>query len=203
VVAGGSGLARLFEGLGAVVVDGGPTLNPSTYELLAAIHSTAAHEVVVVPNSPNVILAAERAAELSERSVAVAPITAQQASLAALVAFDTGVSAEDNLVALARAMQDVALGGVAVAARDDLEGRFRQGDALGYVADDLVAWGEPRATLEATLAILCPDRELVTCVAGEGAPLGRSEVDEVLPAGIELDYHQGGQPAWWWLLAAE
>ena len=31
----GAGMRRLFESLGAHVVDGGPTLNPSTYELLA------------------------------------------------------------------------------------------------------------------------------------------------------------------------
>ena len=203
VVAGGDGLSQLFTDLGAVVVDGGPTLNPSTYELLAAIHSSAAHEVVVVPNSSNVIMAAERAAELSEKTVLVAPITAQQAALAALVAFDETGSAQANLDALSGAVEDLACGGVAVAARDDQAGRFREGDALGYVDDDLVAWGEPRATLEATLAALCSDRELVTCVVGDGAPLDRSAVGEVVPDGIELDYHQGGQPAWWWLLAAE
>jgi DAK2 domain fusion protein YloV len=203
VVAGGSGLARLYEGLGALVVDGGPTLNPSTYELLAAIHSSAAHEVVVIPNSPNVIMAAERAAELSEKNVLVAPITAQQASLAALVAFDVSASAEENHAALMEAIAGVACGGVAVAARDDREGRFREGDALGYVEDDLVAWGEPRSTLEATLSALAGDRELVTCVAGDGAPLDRSDVGAAVPDGVELDFHQGGQPAWWWLLAAE
>ncbi len=36
------------------VLDGGPTLNPSTYDLLAAIHAIDAEEVVVLPNSPNV-----------------------------------------------------------------------------------------------------------------------------------------------------
>ena len=59
-VASGPGIRRLFEELGALVVDGGPTMNPSTYELLAGIHSAQAAEVVVLPNSPNVILAAER-----------------------------------------------------------------------------------------------------------------------------------------------
>ena len=56
-VATGDGLKQLYEDLGAIVVDGGPTLNPSTYELLAAIHSAASHEVVVLPNSNNVIMA--------------------------------------------------------------------------------------------------------------------------------------------------
>ena len=66
-VASGAGLTRLYRELGAHVVEGGATLNPSTYELLAGIHAVDAHEVIVLPNSPNVILAAERAAELSER----------------------------------------------------------------------------------------------------------------------------------------
>ena len=35
---------------------------------------------------------------------------------------------------------------------------------------------------------------------------GRSDADAiaaVMPSGVELDYHDGGQPAWWWLLCAE
>ena len=47
-----------------------PTLNPSTYELLAGIHDVPAEEVVVLPNSSNVVMAAEHAAELSEKVVA-------------------------------------------------------------------------------------------------------------------------------------
>ena len=87
-VANGPGIRRLYEELGALVVDGGPTMNPSTYELLAGIHSANAEEVIVLPNSPNVILAAERAAELSEKPVRVVPTRAQQEGLAALLAFD-------------------------------------------------------------------------------------------------------------------
>ena len=45
--------------------------------------------------------------------------------------------------------------------------------------------------------------ELVTCIAGEGAPLAQADIEAALPDGAELDYHEGGQPAWWWLLCAE
>ena len=72
-VASGDGMRTLFEGLGAHVVDGGPTLNPSTYEILAGIHEVPAEEVMVLPNSPNVILAAEEAAKLSEKPARVVP----------------------------------------------------------------------------------------------------------------------------------
>src|SRR3954451_9441671 len=70
-VAGGDGLGRLYADLGAHVVDGGATLKPLTYELLAGIHAAPAREVLVLPNSPNVIMSAERAAELSEKPARV------------------------------------------------------------------------------------------------------------------------------------
>ena len=78
-VVSGDGLRDLFHELGVHTIDGGPTLNPSTYDLLAAIHEVQAEEVVVLPNSANVIMAAEHAAELSDKQVLVAPTTSQQA----------------------------------------------------------------------------------------------------------------------------
>lgn len=63
-VVAGHGMRELYEDLGAYVVDGGETFNPSIYDLLAAIHEVPAAEVVVFPNNPNVVMAAERAAEL-------------------------------------------------------------------------------------------------------------------------------------------
>ena len=72
-VVSGDGLRAMFEALGVHTIDGGPTLNPSTYDLLAAIHEVQAEEVVVLPNSANVIMAAEHAAELSDKQVLVAP----------------------------------------------------------------------------------------------------------------------------------
>jgi DAK2 domain fusion protein YloV len=203
VVASGAGVVKLYEDLGAYVVDGGPTLNPSTYEILAGIHAVNASEAVVLPNSPNVILAAERAAELSEKPARVVPTGAQQVGLAALLAFDSGAPAEDNARALTEAVDALVTGGVARAARDDASGRFTEGETVGYVDDELVAWGAPEDVLRSVLERVCDGAELVTCVAGEGAPLGADAVEALVPDGVELDHHEGGQPSWWWLLAAE
>ena len=100
-----TGLERLFAELGANVVPGGETLNPSTYELLAGIHSVAAAEVLVLPSSSNVIMAAERACELSEKPARVVPATSQQASLLALVELDPDASAEENAERLEAALR--------------------------------------------------------------------------------------------------
>jgi uncharacterized protein len=203
VVAAGDGLRELYRGLGAHVVDGGATLNPSTYDLLAGIHASAAAEVIVLPNSPNVILAAERAAELSEKPARVVPTRAQQEGLSALLAFDPSRSADANADAVAAAAAALRTGGVARAARDDPAGRFRAGDALGYVGEDLIASGDPASTLGAVLQSICDGCEVVTLIEGAGAPLSRAEVEAAVPAGIDSDYHVGGQAAWWWLISAE
>jgi DAK2 domain fusion protein YloV len=202
-VVNGPGIAALYEGLGAHVVDGGPTLNPSTYDLLAGVHAVDADEVILLPNSANVVLAAERAADLSEKPVCVVPTTSQQAAVPALLSFDADTAAEANAAALRDELAQVRTGGVAEAARDDAGGRFAQGDAVGYVGEELVAWGEPEATLAAVMRGVAEGCEVVTCISGAGAPLDARAIEAAVPAGVELDYHDGGQPAWWWLLCAE
>jgi DAK2 domain fusion protein YloV len=199
----GSGLVGLYESLGAAVLDGGPTLNPSTMEILAGIHAVPAEEVVVLPNSSNVFMAAERAAELSDKVVHVIPSRSQQAGLAAALALNVDRPAGENAFAMRAALEAVRTGGVAPAARSDPEGRFAVGDAVGYVEEDLVAWGAPVPTLQAVLHRLAQDAELLTCIEGEGAPLDAHAVAALAPAGVELELEDGGQPSWWWLLAAE
>jgi len=196
-------MARLFNGLGAHVVAGGETFNPSTYELLAGIHEVAAEEVLVLPNSSNVVMAAERACALSEKPARVVTSTSQQAGLLALVELDAEMSAEENSTRLSGALATIATGGVAPAARDDGQGRFRRGDAVGFVEEEIVAWGGAGSTLAATIERLAEGAEIVTVIGGEGAPLGADEVGSHAPAGVELEIHEGGQPKWWWLLAAQ
>ncbi|HEV2774756.1 MAG TPA: DAK2 domain-containing protein [Solirubrobacteraceae bacterium] len=202
-VIAGDGMRELFESLGVFALDGGPPLNPSTYELLAGIHDVPAEEVVVLPNSPNIVMAAEHAAELSEKTVCVSAARSQQAGLAAALALDPARSAADNVAAVDAALERMRTGAVAPAARDDGEGRFVTGDAVGFVDDAIVAWGEPAATLGAVLGELAGDAELLTCIAGAGAPLGEDDVRALVPDGVELECEDGGQPSYWWLVAAE
>ena len=203
-VVAGEGMRALFEGLGLRTLDGGLTLNPSTYDLLAGIHSVPAEQVVVLPNSPNVLMAAERAAELSEKVVRVVPTRSQQAGLAIAFALESGRDADANSRAMGEALARVRTGAVASAARDDSQGRFRAGDAVGFIGEDLVAWGEPEPTLRQVLARLADgEAELVTCISGDGAPLGDERVAQLAPEGVELECSRGDQPSYWWLLAAE
>jgi fatty acid kinase len=202
-VVAGEGMGALFEGLGLHTLDGGPTLNPSTYDLLAGIHAVPAEAVVVLPNSANVVMAAERAAELSDKRVVVVPTRSQQAGLAAAVALEPGHDADANAAGMRAALERVRTGAVAPAARDDGQGRFHAGDAVGFVDEQIVAWGEPEPTLRAVFDRLGDRAELLTCIAGDGAPLPEERVAQLAPTGVELECSEGGQPSYWWLVAAE
>ena len=202
-VVNGDGLARLYGELGVHTIDGGPTLNPSTYELLAGIHEVPAEEVVVLPGSANVVMAAERAAELSDKQVLVVSSLSQQAGLAAAVALQGDRDVRENARAMEEALGALRTGSVAQAARADAQGRFEQGDAVGFVEERMIAWGEPRETLLAVLRALAADAELISVLAGVGAPLELSELEGIMDSHVELELRDGGQPAYWWLLAAE
>jgi DAK2 domain fusion protein YloV len=202
-VVNGDGMRALFESLGVQVLDGGPTLNPSTYDLLAAIHAVDAEQVVVLPNSANVVMAAERAAELSDKDVAVVPSRSPQAGLAAAVGLSPERGAHANAAAMLQTLERVRTGAVAPAARDDAQGRFRAGEAVGFVEEELVSWGQPEETLGEVISRLAENAELITCLRGADAPLDDRAVAALASDAIELELSDGGQPSYWWLLSAE
>jgi uncharacterized protein len=110
---------------------------------------------------------------------------------------------EANAQVMETALERVRTGAVAPAARDDVQGRFRQGDAVGFVEEEMVVWGEPRATLQRVVERLSEDAELITLLRGADAPLDDQAVSELARDGVELELSDGGQPNYWWLLSAE
>jgi len=119
------------------------------------------------------------------------------------VALRPGAGAAENATAMQEALDAVRTGAVAPAARADAAGRFAVGDAVGFVDEEILAWGEAEPTLGAVLEALGADAELVTVIAGAGAPLDGARIEALAPDGVELELSDGGQPGWWWLLSAE
>jgi dihydroxyacetone kinase-like predicted kinase len=199
----------LFESGGASVVDGGRTMNPSTADLVAAIEAAPAAEVVVLPNNSNVIMSAEQAADHSSKTVRVVPTPSLQSGLAALIAFNPTVGAAANVEAMTEAVGAVATGAVTIASRDvQLNGvSVQKGKWLGLANGEPVAGGESfdevvHAVLE---KLLEEPRGLLTLLTGEDPPSLEallSELETEHPE-LELDVHQGGQPHYPLLLAAE
>ena len=95
------------------------------------------------------------------------------------------------------------VGAVAPAARDDADGRFRRGDAVGFAGDEIVAWGGAGTTLIDTISALADGAEIVTVIEGAEAPVALEELGLSLPDGAELELHHGGTPNYSWLIAAQ
>jgi DAK2 domain fusion protein YloV len=207
-VSSGAGNRRLFESAGAVVVDGGETMNPSTADLLAAIEAAPGHGVLLLPNNPNVVMAAEQAAANASRPVRVLASSSIQEGLLALVAFDPALDLDANADALAGAMGAVATGAITIASRDvDLGGvAVRKGDWLGLVGGAPIAGGGFDSVVRAVVdGLLTEPRDILTVLTGADPAPVDAALDELrrLHPELELEVHEGGQPNYPLLLAAE
>ena len=71
-ICAGEGFASLFRELTVdEIVEGGQTMNPSVDDILHAVEKVNADSVIVLPNNKNIIMAAERVAELTEKGYRV------------------------------------------------------------------------------------------------------------------------------------
>jgi DAK2 domain fusion protein YloV len=194
-VADGAGNRSLFESLGALVVEGEPS--PSPRELLAVIEGDDAREAILLPNDRNAVLAAEHAADHASKPTHVLPTRTIQAGLSAMVAFDPGLGAADNVEAMGEAAAAVTAGGVHV----------RDGRWTGVVDGSRVAEG---ATFEDAVrpvldALLAEPRGLLTLLPGAEPPPLDGLVAELtaLHPELEVEVHEGGQGGYALLLGAE
>jgi DAK2 domain fusion protein YloV len=202
----GAGNRLLFESSGAIVLDGGETMNPSTEALVRAIESAPAAEVVVLPNNANVFMAAEEAAALATRPVHVVRSSSIQAGLAAMVAHDASRSGAEDAAEMAEAVEGVAVGAVTVASRR-VEGVAEPGDFLGLVGREPVVGGKELVPVveQVVEALLAEPRDVLTVLTGadERGLDGLLETIESRWPGLEVEVHPGGQPHYRLLLSAE
>jgi DAK2 domain fusion protein YloV len=205
----GAGNRRLFESLGALCVEGGETMNPSTADIAAAVDALAEESVVVLPNSKNVVLAAEAAAQAASKDVRVVATHSLQAGLGALVAYDQQRSLVENVGAMEEAAAMVRSGSVARASRSATVGglEIEQGQFLGLVEGEPVTAGpvlDPvaRAVVE---RLLDGNAEVLTILLGEEATDADALADAIRTAHpeLEIEVHDGGQPHYPLLFAAE
>ena len=212
VVTAGAGLGRVFESLGAArVVEGGQTMNPSTADILSAIAGARSDEVIVLPNNKNILLAAQQAAEVSEKRVVVVPTQSIPQGISAMLALDQGGTLESNAAAMIESAKSVITGGITWSIRDvHINGlSVRQGDAIGLLDDELVvaatSYEEAVNWLLAEADI--DERELVTLYYGEAVDRSGAEalvgrLNEAYP-NLEFELIEGGQPHYPYIISIE
>jgi len=218
-VAAGDGLAEALAAFGIAderlhvsIVQGGQAENPSAGEILAAIAASPGEEVVVLPNNPNVKLAAGQAAEMADRPVRVVPTRNAAEGIAALLEVDPGAGASGNAELMLEAGRAIQTLLVTEAVRDAVvSGRkVRRGQTMALDPDDglLAADDDHGRAVLAGIAALEPGFSLVTLWYGDGADLADAErlarlVQDAWPAVEEVEVRHGGQPHYRYLVSVE
>ena len=215
-VAAGEGNKALFRELGCeAVIDGGQSMNPSAAELVEAVESLDAAEVVLLPNNKNVVLTAEQAAAMCDRQVVVVASTSLPAGLAAMVAFEATADAAANAVAMDEAMRRVHSAEITHAVRDsEIDGvAVRQGEVIGLVDGRLAASGDDLRLVfsDVVRRLGSEGAELITILTalnGCGVTVtdlqrAAAETCAVACPDVEFLFQEGGQPLYPILLGAE
>jgi uncharacterized protein len=214
VVAAGAGLGQLFVEAGATVVPGGPGRRPSTGQILEAIVSTGAAEVIVLPNDRDSVAAAEAAArevrEQTDLRVAVIRTRAQVQGLAALAVHEPGRPFDQDVLEMTAAARHARSGAVTVAVRQAMTsgGPCEPGDVLGAIEGDFVLVGKDlfEVALAVVERLLGGGGELVTVVGGaDGSDLAERCAAYVRSAHPTVDVvvYEGGQQGYPLLLGVE
>lgn len=211
-VALGEGITNIFlENEVDTVLSGGQTMNPSTEDFVKAIEALSAEHIYILPNNGNIILAAEQAAELSERNVTIIPTRTIPQGLAAVLAFKEDETAERNSAWMKNAAEQVMSGQVTKAVRDTtIEGvDIREGDYIGIKEKTIVV--SKANLLEACQSLIAnmldTGGDLLTILSGEDAEATETAslcewIGEQYPD-LELELQKGGQPLYPYVFALE
>ena len=213
-VVAGDGLEQLFRSNGVeYIVQGGQTANPSTGELLRIARLAKSREVLLLPNNPNVRLAAEQAAQIcTDRRLVVVPTRNAAEGIAAVLAYKPTADAAANVGPMTAAGRGLATVQVTEAVRDAKIGgrKVKKGQTIALDPDDgLVAVDANRdkAVMKA-VATFPADIGIVTLYYGDGATLAEAEalakqIGLARPGLESVDVVHGGQPHYRYLISAE
>jgi len=211
-VVSGPGLRDVFGSLGVRnIVPGGQTMNPSTQELLQAIEDLKENEVVVLPNNANVVLAAQKARELSQKNVVVVPSETIPQGISALLAFNYQADLEKNAEAMEQAIHSVETAEITRAIRSvKINGlEVEEGEIIGLLNGELTATGKSiEAVAEQILEQMKADeREIITAYYGEDMTESQAQelIDQLRERYPEQEWEliNGGQPHYYYIISAE
>jgi DAK2 domain fusion protein YloV len=211
-VAFGPGMIKLYESLGAVVVKGGQTMNPSVKEILAAVEVVEPNKVILLPNNKNIILTASQIKDLTKKSIEVIPTRTIPQGITALMIFNYESTLEENIQSMSEAVKTVKTVEITTAARStQIHGlKVQQGQAIGIIDDsELVAAGDDvedvlvRSLDKGGISAV----EMVTIYYG--ADLQAKQAEEVVNRlkekypGKQIELVSGGQPHYFYIVSLE
>ena len=211
-VAMGDGISNIFKELGVeYVIEGGQTMNPSTQDMLDAVEKINAEHIFILPNNKNIIMAANQAAEISDKDIRVIPTTSIPQGIACVTMFNPDSDVEDNFNELQSAIEAVKTGSVTYAVRDtEIDGiEIKEGNMLGLVEGKIKEVGQDNQEVAIKILehMIDEDSELITVYYGsevseEEAEKFSSRLEEKYE-NFDIQVYKGNQPLYYFLLSVE
>lgn len=211
-VAMGDGITRVLKDLGVdYVIEGGQTMNPSTQDMMECISKLNADHIFILPNNKNIIMAAEQAAEISDKDIRVIPTKSIPQGITAITMFNYEADVDANEETLKEALEMVKTGSVTYAVRDtEVDGiEIKEGNMLGLVESKIKAVGEDyfEVAKEILESMIDEDSELITIFYGKD--VDESKMEEFI-AELEDKYddfdvqcYKGDQPLYYFIMSVE
>ncbi len=168
----GEGIDKVFKELNVdYIVSGGQTMNPSTQDILDAVETTCAKNIIILPNNSNIILAAEQTKELSDRNIIVLPTKSIPEGISALLAFNEEESVEKNEENMLSSIKEVVTAQITYAVRDtDINNKkICKDDIIGISKGDVLVSGKDKNLVSIDLIkdIVDEDIALITGFYGD------------------------------------
>ena len=211
-VSPGKGISQVFASLGvAGIVEGGQTMNPSTEDLLGAFEDLPTDKVVLLPNNKNIIMAANNAAELTVKKVAVIPSRTIPQGLAAMFRLVPHGDLDSVAADMISALEDVDTAEITTAIRSvEIDGvNVEEGETIAlFNGKLLVSAGSLEEACNSLLNKLELDNyELITLFHGEDVSnqVANQITDEIRASHpqLEIELQDGGQPHYQFIISFE
>ncbi len=211
-VVNGEGMKKIFSDLGCdVVIDGGSTMNTSSQEFIDAFAQLDADAIVVLPNNPNVILAAQQAVTLYEaQNITVLPSRSVAEGYFA-IAMDVRNSddVDFRLREMKNGLENTVTLCEATASRDYAyhEISCKKGEEILLVNNKIVCvnsdWKQAIIDGMSTVEDI-GDKETCIVFRGEGVPEEledelREAIEELCPM-LDIAFVDGGQQVHHWVM---
>jgi DAK2 domain fusion protein YloV len=210
-VAPGEGILDVFNSLGAFVVAGGQSMNPSTKDILVAVESVVSDKVIILPNNKNIILTASQVQSLTKKTVKVVPTKTVPQGVAALLAFDYESDFESNAKAMEKARGAVRTIEITRAVRSTKIGdmKIKKNQAIGLLDTDLIAVANTALdVLNLVLSeIDLEESEVVTIYFGQG--IEQADAEKISNdirekySNLQIEVVRGGQPHYEYIISIE
>jgi DAK2 domain fusion protein YloV len=207
----GEGSRKLFEQMGAVVIEGGQGANPSAADFARAVEKTGAQAVILLPNNKNIVPTAEQVHELVDAEVHVVSTMSIAAGLAAMVGFDAEGAAEEVVEEMREITAGLRCAEVTQAVREaSIDGReVPEGAYIGLLDGELIAVedGVEDAAIKLVERMLEGSIDIVTLLRGYG--MSERSAERVaegikrLDTGVDVEIKDGGQPLYPLQMVAE